>query len=169
MKEKRKECERTMLLTVLLAPCSKARKKGKGGKNGGSPSPLLWNVFKTLVAAFKIKPGDWKQPKIVKSSFSKHKNWAGNVHWSNPQIHWGQSENMCTLKINNDFWNNFRNYFKTLMSTAQSEQPSNNWNFFRNWPHFIITKNVVFIHLVYQIMVGKPNGTLQKASALERQ
>lgn len=62
---------------MLLAPYSAVRKKGKGGKNGGSPSPLLRNVFETLVAAFKIKRGDWKQAKIVKSAFSKRKTELG--------------------------------------------------------------------------------------------
>lgn len=50
-----------------------SREKGEGREKGGNPSPLLWNVFDTLVAASKTKPEDWKQAKIVKSSFSKHK------------------------------------------------------------------------------------------------
>lgn len=54
-----------------------SREKEEGWEKGGGPSPLLWNVFNTLVAAFKTKPEDWKQGKIVKSSFSKHKTELG--------------------------------------------------------------------------------------------
>lgn len=77
MKEKSKECERTTLPNSVIGSLLQSRIKGKRWEKEASPSPLLWNVFNTLVAAFKTKYGDGKQAKILKSSFSKHKTELG--------------------------------------------------------------------------------------------
>lgn len=61
----------------IVGSLFQGKEKGKGWKNRGNPSPPLWNVFNTLAAAFKTKPGDWKQAKILKSSFSKCKTELG--------------------------------------------------------------------------------------------
>lgn len=141
----------------------------QGGREGGrKEGPLLWNVFNSLVAALKKIQGNWKQARIIKSSFSKHKTEL-EIYIEVIYKFTKGYQKACVLK--KKFMTSERILkviLRYLCPTVQSEQPSRNL-FFKNPPTLHYHKKHRFqMPLFYQIMVGKPNGPLQKASVLER-